>query len=222
MPLSPALALCLGGVFCLSLLALHLLRLAALNARPRPAVVSARWDFAATLGGLAGFIGVGSLVAAGAGQAVFSATRQPTWEAIRERPRLVLAAGPWAGVGFGGLLVAAVAVGCWTRRDSLEVYNVGPAAVPAVAADALAAVGLPAGSLALGWTTLPRLAHATVRVRGLDPAGTRELLAHLRAGLRAAPTGGSPAVLWLTAAAGGLIAATFVLIGVFAVATRTV
>lgn len=218
---SPALALCLSGVFCLSLLALHLLRLASLNARTRPAVVSARWDFAAALVGLAGFIGVGGTVAASAAYAL-AAGRQPTWEAIRERPRLALAAGPWAGVGYGVLVVAAVAAGCWNRRDSLEVYNVDPAAVPAVAADALAAVGLSAGSPALAWETVPRLAHAVVRVRGLDAAGTRELLARLRAGFRDAPAGGSPAVLWLTAAAGGLIACTFVLIGVFAVATRTV
>lgn len=222
MYLSPALALCLGGVFCLSLLALGLLRLASLNARPRPAVVSARADFAAVVLGLAGFIGVGPWVTAAAGQAVLAAGRQASWQAVKARPGLVLAAGPWTGVGFATAVVIGVAVGCWTRRDALEVYNVDPAAVPEVAADALAAVGLTARSPVLAWSTLPGMAHATVRVRGLDPAATRELLARLRAGFRAAPTGGSPAALRLTAAAGGLIAATFVLIGVFVYHTRGV
>lgn len=222
MSLSLPLAVCLGGVFCFSLLALHLLRLAALNRGRRPTVVSARWDFAAMLVGLAGFLGVGGTAAAAAGQTVLAASRQPSLEAVRQQLDQTLAAGWWAGIAFAGLMVVSVSLACWNRRDSLEVYNIDPAAVGAVTADGLAAAGLPAGSPALAVTTTPRLCHATLRVRGLDPAATRDLLGHLRTQFLAGPTGDGVAGVWLTAVAAGLIGCTFVLVGVFYLYTRRV
>ena len=205
MPLPVPLALCVGGVFCCSLLALHLLWVATLHRRGRPTVLSGHADFAATLLGLGGFLAVLWPAAATAGRVGFAGGLD-SWPAVRDRLDRGLTAGPRLADGVAAGLITLVAVGAWRRRDSLEVHHVEPAAVAEAIAVATAAAGL--ADTAVRWSVRPRANHATVRVRRLEPAVAAELLRHLRSSLAAAPPPGRPAGDVYTAVAALLLGCT--------------
>ena len=205
MSLPAPLALCVGGVFCCSLLALHLLWLATLYRRPGPTVRGGHADFLTLLVGLGGFLFVGQRLAGPVGQSLHAPTSTwaDGWHTFdhADRTRLV------AEVAFAAGLVTAVAVAAWNRRDTLEAHHIDPVAVEQAVADADAALRL-AGTAAVTAVIRPRAGHATVRVRRLDPAAAGELLAQLRTRLAAAPPSDGAAGAWYTAAAGGLLGCT--------------
>ena len=210
MPLPAPLALCVGGVFCCSLLALHLLWLAGIYRRPGPTVRGGHANFFTLLVGLGGFLFVGVRLAGPAGQALFAPTRTVAWADgwhtfdQAYRTQLVTAA------VFSAGLVTAVAVASWNRRDTLEAHHIDPVAVEQVVADATSAVGL-ADTAAVTATVRPQVGHATVRVRRLDPVIAAELLAQLRTRLKSAPPSDGSVGAWYTATAGGLLGCTVAL-----------
>ncbi len=214
MLLPAPLALCVGGVFCCSLLALHLLWLATLCRRPGPTIRSGHANFLTLLVGLGGFVFVGVRLAGPAGQAIQAPTLTVTWadgwHTFDQAYRTQMV----AATAFAAGLVTAVAVAAWNRRDTLEVHHVNPAAVEQAVADAASAVGL-ADTAAVIASVRPRAGHATVRVRRLDPAAAAELLMELRTRLAAAPPSDGTAGAWYTAAAGGLLGCTAALLLAF-------
>ena len=220
MPLPYPLAVCLAGVFCCSLLALHLLWVATLHRRSRPTVVGGVGAFAALRAGRPGFLWGGCWGGAGAGAGWFvsrpAGSLDDTWATVVHRPTARLAT-----VGVCGTVLAVVAgVGFWHRRDSLEVHNIVTASVPDVVEAAAAEVGL-VPSPGISWTFRPAAGHATVRVRGLEPVATGELLAALESRLESAPVPAKSAGGRYTAAAAGLLGVTFALFAAYFRMTRT-
>lgn len=213
----PLVIACLTGVFCLAPLAVYLSWLASVNRRPRPTVLDARWDFAALLGGLSGFLLFGGGVLVAALQSNARIAGRGNWEQIREawgQEQVV-----WGLIAGGYLLAVAVAatVALLSRRQSVTVYNIEREVIEAAVDDALAAVGQPAQRLGNEWAAggravvriepLPGLRNMTVRFVTADPQLAAELDRDLRRRLADAPGADSAAAGWLVAVAVGLLVA---------------
>ena len=221
MPLPNPLAVCIGGVFCCSLLALHLLWLATLHRRAQPSVVTGEMAFAVTLVGLSGFLLVGGSVAASYGHAWSASGRADTYDATWGQVVRQPAVRMGSLAVYGACLAVVAGVGFWNRRDSLEAFNIDPTALPTAVEEAAAAVGL-GDSRAIRWAVRPSAGHATVWVRRLDPAVSEDLLAALIQKLAVAPIPARSAGGWYTAVAGGLLGITVALFLAFFRITRQI
>lgn len=120
------LVVCLAGVFSLAPFALYLLWLVTLNRRDRPTVVAGRWDFAALLGGLSGFVLFGGGLLLTLLQSNVRYWMRGNFESLRqawnqEQVAWTLVAAAYLIVVVGGALLTLAA-----RRRTLVIYNIDP------------------------------------------------------------------------------------------------
>ena len=124
--LSFTLVFCLGAVFSLAPLAIYLLWLATLNRRLHPTVLAGGWDFAALLGGLAGFILFGGGLFLSLLQSNARILFRGNVEAMRdawgqENVTWVVTVAVYLLIVVGSVLLTLA-----SRRRTLVVYNVDP------------------------------------------------------------------------------------------------
>lgn len=127
MAFSYLLVVCLVGLFGLIPLGFYLLWLSILNRRDHPTVVAGRWDFAAVLLGLSGFILVGGGLLLTLMQSNFRYWMRGNFEQVRaawgqEHLAWSLIVIAYLAFVLGGIWLAMAA-----RRRSLVVYHVEPA-----------------------------------------------------------------------------------------------
>ena len=157
--------ICLGGVACLTPLAIYLWWVAGLNRRRRPVVVPAAWDFVALLAGLSGFLlfGGGVLVALAQSNArvVFRGNAERFQSAIDAEWRA------WAVVASAYLLlmVGGIGLALLVRARGLAVYNIDRGRADAAVDAALADLGIPATRAGDLWS---RAGAELVEVRAFD------------------------------------------------------
>lgn len=129
------LVLCLAAVFCFAPLAVYLYWLSKITRRLRPTVISGAWDFVGLLAGLSGFILFGGGLVVSLLQSNFRYWMRGNFNALRNQPDSdqivwVLVAGGYLLLVFG-----LVALGLASRRRSLVIYNVEPAAFETILAE---------------------------------------------------------------------------------------
>lgn len=166
------LTICLGGILCLTPLAVYFLWLSTLNRRSRPTVVSTPWEFVAMLCGLAGFLFcLGVLLALlivdsrffTGGPFITLGARMP-WL------RWLWAAGLLLYVAT---LAMAIRRGLARRADSLSVYNIDAAVLDAAVEDSLTMLGRTPVKVGATWNAsdqsfveisrFPIFEHSTVK-----------------------------------------------------------
>jgi hypothetical protein len=207
------LIVCLGGVFCFTPLALYLYTLARITRREHPTVISGPWDFAGVVLGLSGFIIFGGGLVLSVLQSNFRYSTRGNLEAFRdawEREGHV-----WMIVSAAYLLlvVGVVVLTLLSRRRSLVVYNVDPAAFEATVAEVFEHLGRPVerrGNLWSSGTPLFELDRfvggQTVTVRWVsdDYRLLQDVERLLREAVRNVEPDDNVASRWLMACAGGL------------------
>ena len=129
------LVLCLAAVFCLAPLGVYLLWLAKLTRRQRPTVVSGPWDFVGLLLGLSGFILFGggfvlSLLQSNVRYWIAEISKACEVLGGRRRPPGY----SWL-LGICSLVLSVIFFTLASRRRSLVVYNLEPAAFEATVAE---------------------------------------------------------------------------------------
>jgi len=206
------LALCLCGAFCLAPLAMYLMWLSRVTRRETPTAVSGPWDFVGVMIALSGFVVVGGGVLLNLFQSNFRYWMRGNAEAFRAA--WVEERVTWTLFVVFYLLVV---LGCagftlLSRRRTLVVYNVEPAAFEAVLREAFEQLGLPIerrGKLWVGRGPVCEVdtfaAGRTVTLRWLaDDAHLFEDVNRLvRAGLPAVATEENSVTTWLNAVAVG-------------------
>lgn len=195
--------LCVFGVLCLTPLALYLSWLGVLNRRPHATAIGGRWDFAALVAGLAGFIlfGGGLLVAAVQSNARLALRwNEKQFESAFQQERVA-----WGLTAGGYLLVVAggVALGMASRSRMLSVYNIERETAETAVDGALAEAGIEAARFGDAWTAGGRAVveiksfhgfrHATLRVLHSDQRAAEEVLRGLHKRLAEAPGAYNPA-----------------------------
>jgi hypothetical protein len=208
-PLGLILALCMGGIACLTPFTLYLIWLGYVNKRDRPTVVSGVWDFVALLLGLSGF-GVA------AGVVVLSATmgllRQFNAANFRDLSKSWGADHTtWLVLFAGGVMMAVALIGSALvrRRNTLSVYTVSLPALEDAVSDTLAGLGLTAKRFGDGWSDGRPLVEivpfhvfrfVTVRLLAPDARLVNELDRNLRVSLGVVPATDNPAARWVMSA----------------------
>jgi hypothetical protein len=130
------LVLCLVAVFCLAPLGVYLLWLAFATRRDQPTVVSGTWDFVGLVGGLSGFLLFGGGLLLALVDSHFRwywlrgnfASLRDTWG--RERVVWLLTV-----LFYLSCVIGWIALTIASRRRSLVVYNIDPAAFEGVLAE---------------------------------------------------------------------------------------
>ena len=209
MSLPAILALCMGGIVCLTPLTLYLFGLGFVNRRERPTVASASWDFVALLLGLSGFLASGSLLALVGtlsylrGFPLVARELRRSWG---EEQTLWFAA---AAVYLAGLGLV-VGLAFLRRRRGLVVYNVSPEAADDALRGVFAEMNLPATRFGHLWsdgrglvevTPFHLFRHLAIRLLPADPRLCEELDRRLRAALATAPAADNPLGPWIGSAA---------------------
>lgn len=137
------LVVCLCGVFCLTPLSLYLFWAAIVTRRTSPTIVSGQWDFVGVILGLSGFILFGGGLVLSLLQSNFRYWMRGNFESLRAA---------WAQEKTSWLLLAAVyafsvigivALTLASRRRSLVVYNIEPAAFEATIVEVFEHLGQP-------------------------------------------------------------------------------
>lgn len=185
------LTICLGGILCLTPLAVYLVWLSALNRKPHPTVVTASWDFVALLVGLAGFlfcVGV-MLATAVADLGIF--TRGPFNRLAVWLPWINLA---WflSLTVYLLLLARAVRKGLAARRHSVAIYNIDEPVLSAALDEALLVLNLEKAQVRT--STFPVFRHAVVTMP--DGGELEKLLRQMMPRLPAADD--NPAAPWIS------------------------
>lgn len=189
---------CLGGIVCLTPLSVYLFWVSSLNRKPRPTIVSASWDFVATLVGLSGFLFCTGALLASAVVDLGLFTHGPFHRLAVRLPWLNLA---WfVTITLYVLLVArAVRKGVSKSRDSFSVFNVDESVLAATIDEALLLTNTNAKPVEV--TTFPVFRHATVRLSSQEPEIRRALESQLRRIIPRLPAAAdNPAAPWVTAA----------------------
>jgi len=206
------LVVCLAGVLCLSPLSVYLLWLALLNRRDRPTVIAGRWDFAALLLGLSGFVLFGGALLLSLLQSNARFWMRGNFEALRDawgQEKLV-----WSliALAYVALVAGGVALTLASRRRTLVVYNVDPGPFEIAVAEVFEQIGRPVerrGNLWSGGAPLfelePFAAGRTVTLRWVsdDRHLFEEVERHLRSAVAALPPEDAPPARWLMSAAVG-------------------
>ena len=195
--------LCVFGVLCLTPLALYLTWLGALNRRPRPTPVGGRWDFAALIAGLSGFILFGGGLLVGALQS--NARLALRWNEKQFQSAFEQERPAWAVTAGGYLLVVAggVVLGMVSRSRMLSVYNIDREAAEAAVDAALADAGTPGTRFGDVWTAGGRAVveiksfhgfrHATLRLLYPEKRLGEEIMRGLHKRLAETPGADGPA-----------------------------
>jgi hypothetical protein len=199
--------LCIFGVLCLTPLALYLTWLGALNRRPHPTPIGGRWDLAALVAGLSGFILFGGGLLVGALQS--NARLALRWNEKQFQSAFEQERAAWSLTAGGYLLVVAgtVVLGMTFRSKTLAVYNIEREAAEAAVDGALADAGTPATRFGDVWTASDRTVveiksfhafrHATLRLLHPEPRVGEEILRGLYKRLSEAPGADGPAASML-------------------------
>lgn len=198
--------LCVFGVLCLTPLALYMTWLGAVNRRPHPTVLGGRWDLAALVAGLSGFILFGGalLVAAFQSNARLALRgNAKQFESALEQERVA-----WALTAGGYLLVVGgwVTLGMLARSRTLSVYNIDREAAEEAVNAALADAGAAGTRFGDAWTVDSRTAieiksfhalrHATVRLIHIDRRLGEEVVRGLHKRLADTPGADNPAAVY--------------------------
>jgi hypothetical protein len=130
--------MCMGGIVCLTPLAVYLVYVVTMNRRPRPSVVDGVWDFVGVLAGLAGFLFCLGVVLGG----VATDARIVTGGRAERIPDGM----PWQSTYwlattavYSAVVLGLVVRGVRSRRWTLQVLNADLATVEGCVADAFAA-----------------------------------------------------------------------------------
>lgn len=209
MPLPVILALCMGGIACLTPLTLYLFWLGHVNRRDRPTVVAAGWDFVALLAGLSGFIVCGSALLL-----AFVVARSRLWGG-HTFAEIKKSWGQDQGAWVAGLVVYLTALGLAVgltlvaRRRTLVAYNTDLDTAEAALAVVFEEMNVPAKRFGNLWSdgrglveVVPfhQFRHVTIRLVAPDPRLCEELDRRIRVALAARPAGDNPLAPWLTTA----------------------
>ena len=194
------------GVLCLTPLALYMTWLGAVNRRLHPTVLGGRWDLAALVAGLSGFILFGGalLVAAFQSNARLVLRGNDTQlKSAFEQEKVA-----WALTAGGYLLVVAgwVTLGMLARSRTVAVYNVDREVAEEAVNAALADAGASGTRFGDAWTVDSRTAveiksfhalrHATLRLVHIDRRLGEEVLRGLYKRLPDAPGADNPAAAY--------------------------
>jgi hypothetical protein len=207
------LMVCLGGVFCLTPLALYLFTLARITRRDHPTVVSGSWDFAGVVLGLSGFIIFGGGLVLSLLQSNFRYSTRGNLEAFRDAWQREGTTWILVSVSYLLLVIGIVVLTLAARRRSLVVYNVDPAAFEATITEVFEHLGRPierSGNLWSSGTPLFELDRfvggQTVTLRWVsdDVRLFQEVERLLREAVRNVEPDENVASRWLMACAGGL------------------
>lgn len=198
--------LCVFGVLCLTPLALYMTWLGAVNRRPHPTLLGGRWDLAALVAGLSGFVLFGGTVMVATLQSNTRLVLRGNEKQIRSVFEQEKAA--WALTAGGYLLVVGgwVTLGMLARSRTLAIYNVDRAVAEDAVDAALADAGIAGTRFGDVWTVTGRpaveiksfhaLRHATVRWVHLDQRSGEEFLRGLYQRLPTAPGADNPAAAY--------------------------
>ncbi len=207
------LVVCLAAVFCLTPLALYLFRFALITRRDHPTVISGPWDFVGLVAGLSGFILFGGSLILFLFQSNFRYWMRGNAESLRIA---------WGREGVTWIILAAlyllfvigtIALTLASRRRSLVVYNVDPAAFEATVTEVFEHLGRPIERKGKLWIASIPLFELdsfagghTVTLRWVSEDQTlfQEVDRLLREALRNVVTEENATTRWLMAFAGGL------------------
>ncbi len=202
------LVVCVAGIFCLAPLAFYLLWLSTLTRRERPTIVSGQWDFVGLVLGLSGFVLFGGGLVLSLFQSNFRYWMRGNFESLRAA---------WGQEKVTWILLAVVYLLCvigWifltltSRRRSLVVYNVEPAAFEATIAEVFEQLNRPVerrGNLWVSGVPLFELDRfvggRTVTLRWIaeDHLLFQDVERLLREAIRNVSNDDNPATRWLTA-----------------------
>lgn len=206
------LVVCLTGVFCLSPLVFYLLWLALLNRRDRPTVVAGRWDFAALLCGLSGFILFGGGLLLSLLQSNVRFWMRGNFEALREAWGQEQTSWTLIVLAYLVFVVGGAVLTLLSRRRTLVVYNVDPGQFEIMLAELFDQMGRPIerrGNLWVGGVPLfevePFAAGRIVTLRWVsdDPQLFQEVERQVREAVPALPGKDCTSARWFTTAAVG-------------------
>lgn len=122
------LVLCLASVFCLAPLSVYFLWLARITRRVRPLVVAGVWDFVGLLCGLSGFILFGGALVLSLLQSKFRYWMRGNFDGLRNAWQQECLTWILLSSVYLLLVVGLVALTLLSRRRSLVIYNIEPAA----------------------------------------------------------------------------------------------
>ena len=204
------LTICLGGIICLTPLAVYLLWLAAINRKNRPTIVAAAWDFAAMLVGLAGFLFCTGVL--------LGTTLRDSGLIVHGPFSRLVAWVPWihpAFVASLSLYLLLVAFSIWrglaARKHSLSAFNIDIAGLNAAIDGALFKAGRAATKAGGDWieagvplievVAFPVFRHATVKLKSPEASLRQTLESELRLAVPKLPAAAvNPAAPWIASA----------------------
>jgi hypothetical protein len=194
------------GVLCLTPLALYMTWLGAVNRRPHPTALGGRWDLAALVAGLSGFILFGGALLVGTLQSNARLALRGNKEQFRSAFEQEKVA--WALTAGGYLLVVGgwVTLGMLARSRMLSVYNIEREAAEEAVNAALADAGANGTRFGDVWTVDNRAAieiksfhalrHATLRFLHIDRRLGEEVMRGLYKRLADTPGAENPAAAY--------------------------
>lgn len=204
--------LALAGLICLAPLTVYLLWLCAVTRRPRPTVVSGRWDFIALFLGLFGIIvyGGGLFLSFVHSNALFAI--RGNWELLKSTLAQERTAWAWAAGGYALAILGLVATEMVLRRRSLTLYNMPLPLLEQTLEELFQQLGQPLERKGDTWWSHAR---PLFRLDAFDAGRTvtlswqgeddkplfQEVERHLRQRLPSLPVPENPAVTWLTSGA---------------------
>lgn len=198
--------LCVFGVLCLTPMALYLTWLGAVNRRPTPTVLGGRWDLAALVAGLSGFILFGGAILVASFQSnarLLLRGNEKQFKSAFEQERVA-----WALTAGGYLLVVGgwLTLGMLARSRTLAVYNVEREAAEEAVSAALADAKATGTRFGDAWTVDGRTAveiksfhalrHATLRLPHVEPRLREEVVRGLYKRLAETPGADNPAATY--------------------------
>jgi hypothetical protein len=202
--------ICIGGIVCLTPLALYLAWLGALNRCNRPVIVPGCWDFIALLAGLSGFLFFGG----GLLLAVLQSNVRVLFRGNVEQMESIAASEwyAWASVAAAYLfaLIGSVGIAVLSRSRAVSVYNLARDRAAIAIESALCDIGIPAtrrGDLWSHDTGLVEIQpfdgfrHVTVWLLTNDPRRRQEIERALRGRLATEHAPDNPVAPYLAAAA---------------------
>jgi hypothetical protein len=223
------LVLCLASVFCLAPLSVYLLWIARITRRKRPLVVAGDWDFVGLICGLSGFILFGGGLVLSLLQTNFRYWMRGNFDGLRrawqqEYVTWILLASAYL-VFVSGLTTLTLQ----SRRRSLVIYNIEPAAFEAMLAEVFEHLNVTVERRGDVWYAsgplfeLDRFARGrTVTLRWLSD--DRQLFQSvdrlLREAVRSHFSDENPATDWIFAAAVGAGAAAVLFFGLLVYVLR--
>jgi hypothetical protein len=203
------LTLCLGGILCLTPLAVYLFWLSSLNRKPRPSVVATTWEFAAMLVGLAGFLFATGVLLASVIVDTLLYSKGPLARFAAWLPIEAAWGIPLTFYVF--ILVRLISRGLRARRQALSIFNVDAEMLESVIDELLMLANCPATRAGNSWvagpntvvqiTVFPVFQHVTVRLVAADAALRETLENSLRTAVPKLPAArDNPAASWISAA----------------------